>query len=148
MLISGIAMFLLTNIGLHSAYASHVLPALLLLGVGLGMVFASAFALGTLGVAAHDSGVASATINVMQQVGGSVGTALLNTIAASAATTYATSHLGEQPKLLAAHAAISSYTTSFWWAAGIFVLGAVVSAIALRPGLPQMDPEATGGVVL
>ena len=147
MLVSGVGMYLLTRIGLDVSYASTVLPATLLLGVGLGLVFAPAFNLGTLGVRASDSGVASATVNTMQQVGGSVGTALLNTIAASAATSYLSSHTGPVQQLQA-NAAIHSYTTSFWWAAAIFAVGAVLSAIVLRPGVPRIESEELGGVVL
>jgi hypothetical protein len=147
MLVSGIGMYLLTRIGLDTSYASTVLPATLLLGVGLGLVFAPAFSLGTLGVRTSDSGVASATVNTMQQVGGSVGTALLNTIAASAATSYLSSHSGPVQQLQA-NAAIQSYTTSFWWAAAIFAVGAVLTAIVLRPGVPRIGPEELGGVVL
>ena len=76
LLMSGVAMALLTRIGLHSHYASDVLPTLLLLGIGLGLVFAPAFTLGTLGVDRDDAGVASASINVAQQIGGSIGTAI------------------------------------------------------------------------
>ncbi len=149
MAIAAVAMYLLTNVGLTTGYASHVLPALLLLGAGLGLVFATAFGMATLGVEPSDSGVASAAVNTMQQVGGSVGTALLNTIASTAAATYATSHLaGGNPKLVLANAAIHSYSVSFWWAAGIFALGAVLTAIVLRPGVPQYDDEVAGGVVL
>jgi EmrB/QacA subfamily drug resistance transporter len=149
LLVSGVSMYLLTRIGTDTSYTSHVLPALLLLGVGLGLTFSSAFGLGTLGVEASDSGVASATVNTMQQVGGSVGTALLNTIAATAATTYVGSHLGGgATNRVLANAAIHSYTTSFWWAAGIFALGAVISAIVLRPGLPAFNPESAASVVL
>jgi EmrB/QacA subfamily drug resistance transporter len=150
LLLSGVSMYLLTRIGIDTGYTSHILPALLLLGVGLGLAFSSAFGLGTLGVEASDSGVASATVNTMQQVGGSVGTALLNTIAATAATTYASSHLGNggSAGLLQANAAIHSYTTAFWWASAIFALGAVITAAVLRPGIPKVDPEAAGGVVL
>jgi len=149
MAVSAVAMYLLTNVGLTTGYASHVLPALLLLGAGLGLVFATAFGMATLGVDPSDSGVASAAVNTMQQVGGSVGTALLNTIASTAAATYATSHLaGGNPKLVLANAAIHSYSVSFWWAAGIFALGAVLTAIVLRPGVPQYSDEAAGGVVL
>jgi hypothetical protein len=147
MLVSGVGMFLLTRIGLDASYASTVLPATLLLGVGLGLVFAPAFSLGTLGVRASDSGVASATVNTMQQVGGSVGTALLNTIAASAATSYLGAHTGPVQQLQA-NAAIHSYTTSFWWAAAIFAVGAVLSAIVLRPGVARIESEELGGVVL
>jgi EmrB/QacA subfamily drug resistance transporter len=138
MAISAVAMYLLTRIGLE----------MLLLGVGLGLVFSSAFGLGTFGVHANDSGVASAMVNTTQQIGGSVGTALLNTIAASAATSYAASHIGGSSTLVAANSAIHSYTTTFWWAAAIFAAGAVVTAAVLRPGVPQLDPEMAGGVVL
>ncbi|MBN9618515.1 MAG: MFS transporter [Actinobacteria bacterium] len=148
MVLAGGGLALLTQIGLTTNYATHVLPALILLGVGLGLVFAPAFSLATLGVEARDSGVASAAVNTMQQVGGAVGTALLNTIAASAATAYATSHLSQNTQLVQANAAIHSYTTSFWWAAAIFAVGAAISAVVLRPGVPQLDPEAAGGVVL
>ena len=149
MAVSALAMYLLTHVGLETGYSSHVLPALLLLGAGLGLVFATGFGMATLGVDPSDSGVASATVNTMQQVGGSVGTALLNTIASTAAASYATSHLtGGDTKLVLANAAIHSYSVSFWWAAGIFAIGAVLTAIVLRPGVPQYDPEAAGGVVL
>jgi EmrB/QacA subfamily drug resistance transporter len=153
MLISALGMYLLTDVGLTTSYVSHVLPATILLGIGLGLVFAPGFSLATLGVDPSDSGVASATVNTMQQIGGSVGTALLNTIAATAATTYATAHAAGATspaglRLLQANAAIHSYTTAFWWAAAIFVVGAVITAAVLRPGIAQPDPEAVGGVVL
>ena len=153
MAISAVGMYLLTNIGLSTSYATHVLPSTILLGIGLGLVFAPGFSLATLGVKPSDSGVASAAVNTVQQVGGSIGTALLNTIAASAASAYVTSHLSsastaQGADLLKANAAIHSYTTTFWWAAGIFAIGAIITALVLRPGIPQPDPEAVGGVVL
>ena len=149
MLIAAAGMYLLTFVDLSGGYVAHILPGLLVLGLGMGMVFATGFGLATLGVQASDSGVASATVNTMQQVGGSVGTALLNTIAATAATSYATSHLGSGPaQLVAANAAIHSYTTSFWWATGIFAVGALISALVLRPGVPQFEDELAGAVVL
>jgi EmrB/QacA subfamily drug resistance transporter len=149
MVLAGVGMYLLTYVNLSSGYALHILPGLLVLGAGLGLVFATGFGMATLGVRASDSGVASATVNTMQQVGGSVGTALLNTIAATAATSYAASHIGSGPaQLVAANAAVHSYTTSFWWAAGIFMIGALLSAAVLRPGVPQYDHEAAGAVVL
>jgi EmrB/QacA subfamily drug resistance transporter len=154
MLIAAFGMYLLTHIGLTTGYASHVLPSTVLLGIGLGLTFAPGFNLATLGVHANDSGVASATVNTMQQVGGSVGTALLNTIAATAASTYASAHLddaGATPsglKLVQANAAIHSYTTAFWWAAAIFAVGAVLTAFVLRSGIPQTESEAAGAVVV
>jgi EmrB/QacA subfamily drug resistance transporter len=143
MLFAAVGMYLLTGIGLDTTYTSHILPATLLLGIGLGLVFAPGFSLATLGVQPHDSGVASAAVNTVQQIGGSIGTALLNTIAATAVSAYASAHAaGQAPKTLMAHAALHSYTTTFWWAAGFFGLGAVVAAITLRPGVPELDAEA------
>jgi hypothetical protein len=148
MLVAALGMYLLTNIGLTTGYASHVLPSTILLGVGLGLTFAPGFNLATLGVDASDSGVASATVNTMQQVGGSVGTALLNTIAATAASSYATAHAAGAGsiQLLQADAAIQSYTTAFWWAAAIFAVGAVITAIVLRPGIAAPNSEAAVAV--
>jgi EmrB/QacA subfamily drug resistance transporter len=139
MTLGAIGLYLLTHITVAGDYATAVLPGTIVLGVGLGLVFAPGFSLATLGVSAEDSGVASATVNTMQQIGGSVGTALFNTLAASAASSYAAAHIGTQSKtLLAANASLHSYTTAFWLASGVFIVGAVVVAFVLRPGIPQM----------
>jgi len=139
LLISAGGMALLTRIGLHSAYAPTILPPLLALAAGLGLVFAPCFSLGTLGVAGADAGVASATINVAQQIGGSIGTALLNSIATSAAASFAASHAATlPPRLLAPTAAIHSYIVAFWVGAAIFVLAAVLVGPLLRPGVPDL----------
>jgi EmrB/QacA subfamily drug resistance transporter len=147
--ISAVGMYLLTGIGLGTSYAAHVLPATILLGLGLGLVFAPGFNLATLGVEARDSGVASAAVNTVQQIGGSIGTALLNTVAATAASGYVAGHLAQPPQLLAAEAAVHSYVTTFWWAAAFFVVGGVLAAVLLRPRVPDLDAEhAAGGHVL
>ena len=65
---------------------SHVLPSLILIGIGFGLTIAPSFATATHGVPARDSGVASAMVSTSQQIGGSIGTALLSTLAASAVT--------------------------------------------------------------
>ncbi len=126
---------------------------MILLGVGLGLVFAPGFSLATYGVEASDSGVASATVNTMQQVGGSVGTALLNTIAASAGAPMRARTPRPRPGPAVCSCCrptrpIHSYTTAFWWAAAIFAVGAVLSAIVLRPGTFAADPESAGAVVV
>ena len=131
MTIASGAMVFLTGVGVDTAYASHVLPALIAMGVGMGLIFAPAMSTATLGVSEGDSGVASAMVNTAQQVGGSIGTALLSTIAASAATSFAA---GSQDPLVLAEAAVHSYTTAFWWSAGVFALGAVLSFALLSPG--------------
>ncbi|GGV14503.1 MFS transporter [Streptomyces filipinensis] len=131
----------LTGIGLGSHYLSAVLPQLIVIGVGLGLVMPPAMQLATGGVAAEDAGVASATVNAMQQVGGSIGTALLNTLAASAATDYLSGR-DATSKLVRAQATIESYTTAFWWSAGFFAAGALLTFLFYRRGVPQQDASA------
>ncbi|HEX3517887.1 MAG TPA: MFS transporter [Solirubrobacteraceae bacterium] len=141
MVLASFAMVLLTHVGVSTGYASHVLPALLVMGVGMGLVFAPAMATATGQVAAHDAGVASALVNTMQQIGGSVGTALLSTFAAAAATGFVSSHGGPSGRVLAG-AAVHGYTTAFWWAAGTFAVGAVLTSVLLRSGVQEADPSA------
>jgi hypothetical protein len=106
------------------------------MGVGLGLIFAPAMSTATLGVAASDAGVASAMVNTSQQVGGSIGTAVLSTIFSSAVTSYATSHPGSPG--VAAQAAVHGYTTAFWCSAAVFVVGTVVCGLVFRSGVPQV----------
>jgi EmrB/QacA subfamily drug resistance transporter len=130
MVTAALGMVLLTRIGVDTAYATHVLPSLILIGVGFGLTVAPSFATATFGVPAGDSGIASAMVNTSQQVGGSIGTALLSTLAASAATDFLTDR-GPAPEVLR-QAAVEGYTTAFWWAAGILALGALVCGSLLR----------------
>ncbi|MCW2529626.1 MAG: drug resistance transporter, EmrB/QacA subfamily [Pseudonocardiales bacterium] len=147
MLLAAFGLFLLTHISISGNYASVVLPATMIMGAGLGLVFAPGFNLAVLGVESRDAGVASAAVNVMQQIGGSVGTSLFNTIAGSVVATYLASHLngaaaGSKGYLLAqANAQLHSYTVAFWIAAGVFLGGAIISAIVLRSGIAQPDGE-------
>ncbi|MCW3031657.1 MAG: transporter [Solirubrobacterales bacterium] len=135
-----VAMLWLTRLTATSSYASHVLPALIILGVGMGCIFAPAFSTATLGVDGSEAGVASAMVNTSQQVGGSVGTSLLSTLSASATTTYAAGHLGQSD--LANVAAIHGYTTAFSWAAGIFAAGLALALLILpaRERSAQAEP--------
>jgi EmrB/QacA subfamily drug resistance transporter len=124
-----IAMVLLTRLSPHGSYAGQVLPGLLLAGLAMGCIFAPAFSTATLGVRSQDAGIASAMVNTSQQVGGSVGTALLSTIFASAASAYASSHI--KAAGIASAASIHGYTTAFEWAAGVFGLGLLVALLIL-----------------
>jgi len=139
LLISAAALFGLHLIGVHSSYVSHVLPYLIVLGAGFGLSVAPAFSTGTLGLAPQDAGVGSATLNTAQQVGGSIGTALLNTVAAGAATSYLVGRTVNQANLQAA--AVHSYRTAFLWSSLIFVAGAVVAGMVFqRGGLASLAP--------
>ncbi len=131
MALGGVAMVLFTRLTPSSSYAANVLPGLLVIGLGLGCIFAPAIGTATLGVDVNETGVASAMVNACQQIGGSVGLALLSTLSASAAASYARTHTGLPG--LAAAAAIHGYTTAFWWAAGIFAIGLLTAMVILPP---------------
>ncbi len=150
MALAAVGLALLAQLGVHAGYATQVLPGLILVGAGLGLVFPPATNIATLGVNAGDAGVASALVNTAPQIGGSIGTALLSTLAASATSSYLT---GTQPTAnLAARAAVHGYTTAFWWSAGIFGAGALVAGLLVRGQLREpthrAQPEAQplGGV--
>jgi EmrB/QacA subfamily drug resistance transporter len=141
MLLAAGGLVWLTRIGMHSGYATAVLGPLMAAGLGFGFTIAPSMNTGTFGVAPQDAGVASATLNTGQQVGGSIGTSLLNTIFAGAVARYLTSHLspanvvhGHPAAALTEMALIHGYTTGFWVAAAIFGAGAVICGTLLRSG--------------
>ncbi|HXB17004.1 MAG TPA: MFS transporter [Solirubrobacteraceae bacterium] len=140
MALGALGMFLFTRLTPSSGYAGNVLPGLLVLGVALGCIFAPAFSTATLGVEGREAGVASAMVNTAQQIGGSVGTALLSTIFASAVSSYAAGHLHTAD--LANAAAVHGYTTAFWWSVGIFAVGFFVALLVFpgraRPRVPTL----------
>jgi EmrB/QacA subfamily drug resistance transporter len=139
LLVCAVALYGLHLVGLRSSYVSHVLPYLIVLGIGFGLSVAPSFSTGTLGLMPQDAGVGSATLNTAQQVGGSIGTSLLNTLAAAAASAYLVGKVVSRASLEAA--AVHSYTTAFLWAALFFVAGAVVSGLVLAPGgLSALSP--------
>jgi EmrB/QacA subfamily drug resistance transporter len=149
LLASAAGMLMLTRIDVHSSYAAVILPPLVVMAVGFGLVFAPCFSLGTLGVRPHDAGVASATVNVSTQIGGSIGTALLNTIATSVAAGYVASHAGGTTPVaaLAVAAAVHSYVVVFWIGAAIFVAAALIVGPLLRPGVLSVDDNEQMGAV-
>jgi EmrB/QacA subfamily drug resistance transporter len=133
------ALALMTRLNLHSTYPANVLPPLLILGLGLGLIFAPAMSLATNGVAPRDAGVASATVNTSQQVGGSIGTSLLNTLAGSAATAYLVGKAHTAANV--AQSQLHSYATAYWWSAGFFLTGMVVCGLLYPSGKPVIKPE-------
>ncbi len=149
----------LTRLGQDTPYAADVLPSLLLLSVGLGLVFVPMSTLALHGIPAHDAGVASAMLNTTQQIGGSLGTALLNTLYASAVTTYLAVHVGTGSSRgeLAKLAAISGYHRAFLIGAVFFVAALLATAVLVNarrgtlagPEVPDelgaAQPPAVGG---
>jgi hypothetical protein len=140
MVLGAAAMLLLTSVTVDSSYATHVLPGLIVMGLGLGLIMAPALSTATFGVDRRDAGVASAMVNTGQQIGGSIGTALLSTLASGAAGSYGAAH-GPAADL-AAQAAVHGYTTAFAWSAGIFAVGARASWLLLPGGVPDVELDA------
>jgi EmrB/QacA subfamily drug resistance transporter len=161
MLLGGGSMVYLSQLTVTSSYAVSVLPSLLALGLGMGMVFAPAINTATAGVRREDSGVASALVNTMQQVGGSIGTAALSTIALTATTSYLVLH--HTGPLAVPTAATHGYTIAFMVSGALFGLGLILALVLLPSrqrlaelrALSQSEPAAgaatgttAGGTVL
>jgi EmrB/QacA subfamily drug resistance transporter len=136
MVLGGGAMAYLTQLSVTSSYVSGILPSLLALGLGFGMIFAPAINTATTGVARQDSGVASALVNTMQQVGGSIGTAALSTLALTATASYLAAH--HAGALAPATAAVHGYGVAFTVSASLFAVGAL-AAILLLPSRRRMQ---------
>ncbi|MFI1357422.1 MFS transporter [Streptomyces sp. NPDC020898] len=148
--VAALGMLLLTQMEIGSSYTALLLPAMLLLGLGMGTAFMPAMSLATLGVEPRDSGVASAMVNTSQQVGGAIGTALLNTIAASATTSYLADNLGSatsrsQQQLVQLEAMVEGYTSAIWFAVGILVAAAAIAFTFINAGRPDMSSVSGEG---
>ena len=123
--------FVLGRIGGAGDYATAVLPGSLLIGAGIGFAFSIAVNLGVHGVRQQDAGVASAAVGAVQQMGGSIGPSLFNTIAGTVAAGYLATRPSADDSVLAA-AAAESYGVSFDIAAAVLVGAALISAAMLR----------------
>jgi hypothetical protein len=149
MLLSMMGMVLFTKLTPNADYFSNVLPGLVVTGLGLGLIFAPAIASATAGVRPSDVGAASALVNTTQQIGGSMGVALLNTIAVSV-----TARANGVPVALTTHfsrkvavhhaevlATLHGYAVAFWWAAVFFGVGAILTLGLLESGVPDHDEQ-------
>jgi EmrB/QacA subfamily drug resistance transporter len=143
--IAGLLVF--TTIGVHSSYLVHILPGEIVMSVGVGLVFVPVTSVGLFGVHADDAGVASALVNATQQVGGSIGTALLNTVAISASTSYLASRGGAHAVASAvAQATVHSYTVAFWVAGGLLAVGLVAVLLLVNAKTEDVPVEGAIGV--
>ncbi|MEU0336528.1 MFS transporter [Streptomyces sp. NPDC006193] len=148
-LVAGLGMLLLTQLEIDSSYPALLLPAMVLLGLGMGTAFMPAMSLATQGVEPRDAGVASAMVNTSQQVGGAIGTALLNTIAASATTSYVKDHIAgaatrPQQQLVQLQAMVHGYSAAIWFAVGILGLAALIAFTFVNAGRPRTLTVASG----
>jgi hypothetical protein len=136
LLVTAVGLLLLTRLDVGGGYLTHILPAGILLGAGMGCVITPAFSVATQGVDRHETGVAAATVNTAQQVGGSLGVALLNTIAAATTAGYLTAAATRDPDTVA-RALVHGYTTAAGWAAGILLAAAFFAAVLINQPRPD-----------
>jgi EmrB/QacA subfamily drug resistance transporter len=162
MLLAAGGMVILANISPTSSYWTHVQPGLFVMGLGVGASMPSAIQTATLGIDQAHAGVGSSVVSTTQQIGGAIGTAVLNTIAIAAGTSWATAHApapadvaAATPEQIAAitasltsQAQIHAYTRAFWVSAGMFAFGAVLTGLLFkrRNAVAYCDaaPESAG----
>jgi EmrB/QacA subfamily drug resistance transporter len=143
MLVTTLGLLVLTRLDVDSSYLGLTLPAELLLGAGIGCVITPAFSVATQGVAPQETGVAAATVNTAQQVGGSIGVALVNTIAASATAAYLAGTRGPGGDAVQRAALVHGYTTAIGWAAGLLLVATVLAAVLINA--PRPAPRSHRG---
>ena len=134
---------LFSTLDVHSAYVSTVLPAEVIVSLGMGLSFVAMSSTALLGVSDEDAGVASALVNSTQQTGGSMGAALINTIATSATVSYVAAH-GHSAEALTA-GAIHGYTTAFTFSAIVLAAAAVAAFGLIRRARPSTDEAVVDG---
>ncbi|QXG75240.1 MFS transporter [Modestobacter sp. L9-4] len=130
-------MLWLTGIGEQSSYVTEVLPSLLAISLGLAAVFVPASSTALVGVEEHDAGIASAVLNTAQQVGGSLGLALLSTFYASAISGYAADNPGSSQGAAFVH----GYHVAFIWGSVILALALVIAAVAISAKKDDLPTE-------
>ncbi|MFF0464279.1 MFS transporter [Streptomyces mexicanus] len=141
-LVAAVGMLLLTQLEIDSSYPALLLPAMVLLGLGMGTAFMPAMSMATQGVQPRDAGVASAMVNTSQQVGGAIGTALLNTIASSATAAYIKDHIAaagtSKPgqELVQLQGLVHGYTNAIWLAVAILAVAGVIALTFVTAGRP------------
>ena len=143
LLIAAAGLLWLTQIGVHTSYWTHLFLPQIVMSIGMGLAFPALSSASLTNVAESDAGVASSVLNAAQQVGASVGAALLNTIAATATATYLAVH----GATFATNAIVHGYTRAFAVGAAILAAGAIVSAVFLTsPAKVQSNPAVAHAI--
>lgn len=118
-----VGMLLLTMMTPETVYLTQILPAMMFISIGMGLIFVPLSAVSLFAIGNHDAGVASAVLNTSQQIGGSIGIAFLNTVATSATTAFIVSNnlQGPTPEAL-----VAGFTRGFAWGAAILALAGIL----------------------
>ena len=134
-LLAIIGMVLLTTMSPSSAYVSGILPSLVIISLGMGLIFVPLSAVSLFAIGNHDAGVASAVLNTSQQIGGSIGVAFLNTVAASATTAYIVSNNLQGPT---PDALVAGFTRGFGYGAAILVVAGIIWVVLVNMSKKDM----------
>jgi EmrB/QacA subfamily drug resistance transporter len=136
-------LFLLSFLDVDTSFWAIPFPGQLLLGLGLGFTFVPLSNLALVGVGEHDAGAASAVLQAVQQIGASIGTALLATLSVGAITAaLADNPPTPQNPVAALQAQVAGYTTAFTWAAVLLLIGALVSAVLIKATKDDLPTDA------
>jgi hypothetical protein len=133
---SAVGTIWLTRLGVHTSYVTGVLPSEVVISMGLGTVFVPLSSTSLIGVDPHDAGVASALLNATQQVGASLGTALLNTVYASVLASYIVAHAHTSSAVRLGE--VHGYSVAYWVSAGVLIASAAVSFVLIRASRHQV----------
>jgi len=140
-LIAGAAgMLWLAQLEPDSSYVTHLLPAMVVMSLGMAFVFIPTATVALHAVDHHDAGVASAMINTSQQVGGSLGTALMNTVAVSATSAFLVANAAQGEAAMPA-ALTEGFTRGFYVGAGLLLVAAVVVFFMIRIGADAAEED-------
>ncbi|WP_233491167.1 MFS transporter [Blastococcus sp. TBT05-19] len=144
-LLAAAGLFTLSFVGLDTGFWQLPFPGQVLLGLGLGFTFVPLSNLALVGAGVHDAGAASAMLNATQQIGASIGTAVLASLSVAAISSYTadalTSGANPQDPAVGLAAQVEGYTTAFTWASVLLVAGAVVSAFLIKATKDDLPAE-------
>jgi len=144
--LSVIGMLVFVQLAATSTYWPNILPGMIIMSIGMGLIFVPLSAVALFGVGNHDAGVASAVLNTSQQIGGSIGLAFLNTIATSATAAFAIAH-GLNPMNPSADALVSGFSTAFIWSVGILAFAGLIWVVLVRMTKEDMQAHDADAAV-
>lgn len=145
-----IGMFIFTQMAFDAAYWPNILPGMIVMSLGMGLIFVPLSAVALFGIGNHDAGVASAVLNTSQQIGGSVGLAFLNTIAASATTAYVVAHMGEAQSdpAYGIKSLVYGFDTAFWWSLAILAVAGIIWVVLVNMSKEDMTEHDADAVMV
>lgn len=140
MVMATAGLVLFTRLGVHSGYVAEVLPPILVTSLGMGPVFVPLSSTALIGVDESYTGVASALVNTTQQVGGSLGTALLNTVAVTTTASFLQSHAATTASK--ATAVVHGYGVAFGVSAVLLGVGALAALVLVRANCSDLETSS------